>query len=146
MTTLNLRLLVFTLLSLVLPTSILATPLSTTRQVGIPCGPNVCTNGTVCCNRSCGTCTKPGDKCLAVICPKVVVEAAPVAAEKQKRQDIPRLRQCGSKKCGMGQRCCNAACGHCVGPFEVCLPSVCDIKLERDIRGREWEGGRGRRV
>ncbi|KAK0627379.1 hypothetical protein B0T14DRAFT_397303, partial [Immersiella caudata] len=86
------------------------------------CGRNVCAIGQVCCNRSCGTCTPPGAKCLTVICPQVE-ESVEVA--KREPQEIPRLGQCGTKRCGLGQRCCNAACGHCVGPFEVCLPRVC---------------------
>jgi len=116
-----------------------ATPLDITRQVGISCGPNICTNGTVCCNRSCGVCTKPGEKCLTVICPQAgdtgtVEVAAPPAEKRQPEpQGIPRFGQCGPKKCGVSQRCCNAACGHCVGLLEVCLPQVCD----REVSGRE---------
>lgn len=85
-------------------------------EIGIPCGKNVCTRGLVCCNASCGTCTKPGDKCLAVICPQT-----------DKRQEDavgPRVR-CGLRECLPGQRCCNPSCGYCVYPREVCLPQTC---------------------
>ncbi|KAK4449780.1 hypothetical protein QBC34DRAFT_437849 [Podospora aff. communis PSN243] len=83
---------------LLLPLSVvLATPLDNTpRQIGLPCGRNVCTNGQVCCNRSCGVCTKPGDKCLTVICPQVQedVEVAKREPEESRRQIGS---QCGNK-------------------------------------------------
>ncbi len=35
---------------------------------GEACGPTTCTNGTVCCNPSCGICTEPGSVCTQQIC------------------------------------------------------------------------------
>jgi len=135
----TIRLLPLAYLSLLAFPFVAANPVDIARQIGIPCGPNICIGGTVCCNRSCGVCTKPGDKCLPVICPQAsetgAVQAAASPAEKRQPepQDIPRPGQCGPKKCGASQRCCNAACGHCVGLLEVCLPQVCD----REVGARE---------
>lgn len=81
---------------------------------GTPCGRNVCGRGLVCCNRSCGTCTKPGDSCLDVMCPSV-----------EKRQDLPGTIQCGTRRCAPNQRCCDPVCGRCALPFEVCRPRLC---------------------
>ncbi|KXX80385.1 hypothetical protein MMYC01_203278 [Madurella mycetomatis] len=79
-----------------------------------PCGRNVCARGMVCCNESCGTCTKPGGSCLDVMCP-----------DAEKRQDLPGTIQCGTRRCAPNQRCCDPLCGHCVLPFEVCRPRLC---------------------
>jgi len=32
------------------------------------CGPNVCVDGDVCCNESCGICTPPGGFCIQIPC------------------------------------------------------------------------------
>ncbi|GAB1317922.1 hypothetical protein MFIFM68171_08132 [Madurella fahalii] len=87
---------------------------------GTPCGSNVCAKGLVCCNESCGTCTKPGGKCLDVMCPKA-----------EKRQEIPRPGECGPNRCRPNQRCCDPLCGHCTFPFEICRPRICPRPVER---------------
>lgn len=37
-------------------------------EVKIPCGPNTCNKGEVCCNASCGICTQPGFACTQEAC------------------------------------------------------------------------------
>ena len=118
----NLRIVALTwLCPLLLTSTVIANPVG---GIGIPCGKNVSTNGMVCCNASCDICTRPGDKCLAVICP--ATDGGPA----EKRQDIPQLGQCGPKQCGPNQRCCDPACGYCVYAFEVCLPQMCSVGSE----------------
>jgi hypothetical protein len=34
----------------------------------VKCGNNVCTGGDICCNASCGICTKPGMFCIQIAC------------------------------------------------------------------------------
>ncbi|KAL7559207.1 hypothetical protein ACA910_014766 [Epithemia clementina (nom. ined.)] len=34
----------------------------------IPCGPVICVDGDVCCNESCGICTKPDYSCTQIFC------------------------------------------------------------------------------
>ncbi len=34
----------------------------------VPCGTAMCRHGEVCCNASCGICTRPGDVCTAQVC------------------------------------------------------------------------------
>jgi hypothetical protein len=33
-----------------------------------PCGGNSCSEGTVCCNASCGICVPPGGHCIQIVC------------------------------------------------------------------------------
>lgn len=35
---------------------------------GEVCGPTVCEPGLVCCNESCGECTRPGQPCITIGC------------------------------------------------------------------------------
>ena len=35
---------------------------------GVQCGSNTCAEGEVCCNESCGICTKPGEGCIELFC------------------------------------------------------------------------------
>jgi len=109
----------FTLFS---PAITAATPSPIDIGIGVPCGKVICAQGLVCCNASCGTCTVPGGKCLAVICP----QTDKIKVKRQEDTDVvdPRVR-CGLKECLPGQRCCNAKCGYCVYPREVCVPEIC---------------------
>merc|ERR1712019_74861 len=56
------------------------------------CGPNTCEIGEVCCNESCGICTRPGGFCTKQFC----------GEEEEENDDGER---CGSKTCGSDERC-----------------------------------------
>ncbi|KAK0654751.1 hypothetical protein B0T16DRAFT_395625 [Cercophora newfieldiana] len=71
---------------------------------GSVCGPTICAQGLVCCNASCGTCTKPGMACTQQAC------LGP---------------QCGKIYCPFGETCCNPSCGYCVKPGGGCTKELC---------------------
>jgi hypothetical protein len=71
---------------------------------GVQCGPKVCRRGEVCCNESCGICTKPDEWCTLQFC------LGP---------------QCGSSWCASGEVCCNESCGICTPPGGVCTQQAC---------------------
>lgn len=57
-------------------------------------------NNQVCCNESCGICTKPGGACILKLC---------VTGPK-----------CGPALCPVGETCCNESCGICTKPGGAC--------------------------
>ncbi|KAK0633982.1 hypothetical protein B0T14DRAFT_395263, partial [Immersiella caudata] len=67
------------------------------------CGPTICEKGLLCCNASCGVCTKPGQACTQQACG-------------------PR---CGKILCPWGETCCNDSCGYCTKPGEGCTKEFC---------------------
>ena len=73
---------------------------------GKPCGPTTCGSGTVCCNASCGICTKPGMACIQIACE-------------------PAGKKCGPNVCAAGEECCNESCGICTPPGGVCTQQFC---------------------
>jgi hypothetical protein len=72
------------------------------------CGKTTCQDGYVCCNASCGICTRPGGVCTQEACV----------------DDLST--KCGRTTCGKGLVCCNASCGICTPPNGACTQQVCD--------------------
>ncbi|KAL2265237.1 hypothetical protein VTJ83DRAFT_6337 [Remersonia thermophila] len=66
------------------------------------CGPAICPRGRVCCNKSCGICTKPNQACTQQAC-----------------------NPCGNKVCPVGRVCCNESCGICTEPGDACILKLC---------------------
>ncbi|EGS17143.1 uncharacterized protein CTHT_0074750 [Thermochaetoides thermophila DSM 1495] len=69
------------------------------------CGKAVCAPGHVCCNSSCGICTKPGGVCTQQICPDIELQPVEPAPTVDKREDIvkieePELPAVKPTKCG----------------------------------------------
>ncbi|KAK3392685.1 hypothetical protein B0H63DRAFT_456392 [Podospora didyma] len=90
----------------VAPTAI--NPLPPRKQ----CGPTLCAVGDVCCNSSCGICTKPGGFCTQQFCePKPPLSGDGII--------------CGATVCAAGKVCCNASCGICTDPEAACTQQVC---------------------
>ena len=75
---------------------------------GEACGDVTCGRGEVCCNASCGICTKPGGACTQQAC------------------EPPTGGPCGPVDCAAGQECCNESCGICVEPGGVCTQQACE--------------------
>ncbi|KAK4116125.1 hypothetical protein N656DRAFT_774328 [Canariomyces notabilis] len=73
------------------------------------CGKTVCAAGLICCNASCGICTKPGMMCTQQAC----------------NDDGPKGEKCGSVFCKPGTECCNPSCGTCVAPGKGCTKQLC---------------------
>jgi hypothetical protein len=71
----------------------------------VKCGWNTCAVGDVCCNESCGICTKPGGFCTQQFCTPT---------------------KCGRTECAGGQVCCNASCGICTPPGGFCTQQICN--------------------
>jgi hypothetical protein len=80
------------------------------------CGSATCDTGEVCCNASCGICTKPGQGCTKQFC---VDDDAGVDAGGTKGES------CGPSTCAAGQVCCNESCGICTKPGGVCTQQFC---------------------
>lgn len=76
----------------------------------IPCGPNTCNAGDVCCNPSCGVCTAPGASCNTTQCDNPIT--------------YPTSQMCGMATCNDGSVCCNPSCGICTAPGASC-PQSC---------------------
>jgi len=82
----------------------------------IQCGERQCDEGLVCCNRSCGTCVKPGETCSQQVC------GVPTSAEST---------FCGLNTCNVGEVCCNPYCGYCARSTSECDPSLtCSSPIE----------------
>ncbi|KAK0735280.1 hypothetical protein B0T26DRAFT_737653 [Lasiosphaeria miniovina] len=71
------------------------------------CGITVCAADLVCCNPSCGICTRPNMACTQQVC------------------EVPPQKQCGTKLCPTGQVCCNSSCGICTPPGGFCTQQFC---------------------
>lgn len=82
----------------------------------VTCGSVVCDYGEVCCNSSCGVCTKPGDQCTQQVCEQPPITDEPVVT-------------CGSVTCAAGEVCCNSSCGVCTKPGDQCTQQICDEPL-----------------
>lgn len=83
---------------------------------GEPCGANTCTDGTYCCNASCGICAPEGAGCTTIACPEPVVCSGEVCTEE-------------------GATCCPGCFGgesHCSGPDGVCPPIDCPRDCTND--------------
>lgn len=134
------------LLLLVITLGALAKPLADPKVGGVQCGPRTCSNGDVCCNESCGICTKPGGFCIQKYCgPKPVpcgpnncavgqtccnescgICTAPGGkCTEQLCKPVRAPAQCGPTKCPAGQECCNSSCGICTPPGGVCTQQFC---------------------
>lgn len=92
------------------------TPPAPPRAVSIPpysmpCGINTCNVGEVCCNPSCGTCTRPGEGCDERACSGAIT--------------YPESQSCGMQTCNAGLSCCNPSCGICAPPGETCSQAPC---------------------
>lgn len=108
----------------------------------IQCGPSVCKAGQVCCNKSCGICTRPGGFCKKKSCgvksgrtrnttttnvtirirnTTTTAAITPLALTAEKR-----VITCGSSVCEPGQVCCNPSCGICAYPGHSCIDLHCD--------------------
>lgn len=58
------------------------------------------------------------------------MDAQPAALENEAQeplfvQEAP-VTQCGNRVCPPGTYCCNASCGICLPPDQVCIQIVCD--------------------
>ncbi len=82
----------------------------------VQCGSTQCPEGEVCCNASCGTCTRPGDLCSQQVCG---MSALPVSV------------LCGLNECNVGEVCCNPSCGTCARSEVECDPTqACNNPIE----------------
>lgn len=74
---------------------------------GVSCGPTTCAPGLVCCNESCGTCTRPGEGCSTLAC----------------------VHTCGGDECPQGVFACCPGCpgeaDFCAGMGGECPPVAC---------------------
>lgn len=77
----------------------------------VSCGTSTCNVGEVCCNPSCGTCARPGERCDERPCPATIT--------------YPESQLCGMQTCNVGLSCCNASCGICAPPGEPCSQAPC---------------------
>jgi hypothetical protein len=77
----------------------------------VPCGPNTCNTGLVCCNPSCGTCVAPGATCDTSLCSNPIT--------------YPASQSCGLTTCTIDSVCCNPSCGICTAPGESCSQRAC---------------------
>ena len=84
---------------------------------GVSCGPKTCARGQVCCNESCGVCTKPGGACPAIGC-----EPEPDGGT--------GVELCGHVICAPGLECCNESCGTCIAPGGGCTDILCEPNCE----------------
>ena len=73
---------------------------------GPACGQSACAADEVCCNDSCGTCTKPGGTCTMQLC-------------------VARGQACGTGACAADEVCCNNSCGICTKPGDFCTTELC---------------------
>lgn len=83
---------------------------------GEPCGANTCTDGTYCCNASCGICAPEGAGCTTIACTDPVVCNGEVCTEE-------------------GAVCCAGCVGgesHCSGPGGVCPALDCPPECTSD--------------
>ena len=82
----------------------------------VQCGSAQCPEGEVCCNASCGTCTRPGELCSQQVCGM---------------STYPGSVLCGLNECNVGEICCNASCGTCARSEAECDPNQeCDNPVE----------------
>jgi hypothetical protein len=97
------------------------------NNAGEPCGSNVCTGDTFCCNESCGVCAPNGGACTLEFCGKSVAppEELVSSADPTDESLVIVPRQCGNTVCTGNTHCCNASCGICVPPRGVCTQQVC---------------------
>jgi len=101
------------------------------------CGRAVCAPGHVCCNSSCGICTKPGGVCTQQICPDIELQPVEPAPTVDKREDIVKIEEpelpavkptkCGPTLCAPGYECCNESCGICTKPGQGCHKMLCVV-------------------
>ncbi|KAM7202217.1 hypothetical protein V8F33_002934 [Rhypophila sp. PSN 637] len=111
---------------------------------GISCGPTTCAAGDVCCNSSCGICTKPGGACIQLFCEPPRKQCGPnlCAADEDCCNESCGIctpkggfctlqfctkagPKCGSKNCPSGTVCCNSSCGICTPPDGACTQQIC---------------------
>lgn len=78
----------------------------TAQPPTVQCGSVKCAPGLVCCNASCGTCARPGEKCSQQVCGM---------------STVPTSTPCGLSTCNVGEFCCNPYCGIC-----ATSPADCD--------------------
>ncbi len=78
----------------------------------VSCGRNTCNVGEICCNVSCGTCSRPG---------------APCDTTRRCSGEItyPESQSCGLQTCNVGLVCCNPSCGICAEPGQACSDRIC---------------------
>ncbi|KAK1827426.1 hypothetical protein QBC39DRAFT_361877 [Podospora conica] len=96
----------------------------------VKCGKNTCGEGEVCCNDSCGICTKKGGACTLQWCGPM-----PGEVEKPPKATLPVLppkatfapvgQKCGRNVCGAGQFCCNSSCSQCAPLGGGCTMQFC---------------------
>jgi hypothetical protein len=79
----------------------------------VACGSSTCNVGELCCNPSCGTCTRPGQACDS---------SRRCGSEVQ----FPESQMCGMQTCNVGLVCCNPSCGICAPAGEPCSQETCD--------------------
>lgn len=94
----------------------------------VKCGKNVCGEGEVCCNSSCGVCTKKGGFCTLQYCGPVdeeVVEPPAKPTTLPPKEPILVGEKCGRNVCGKGQFCCNSSCSQCAPLGGACTMQFC---------------------
>lgn len=96
----------------------------------VVCGATTCAADEVCCNASCGLCAKPGQACAQSVC-EVEPSEPPEADLDPDAGSIPEPEPtsgpaCGDKTCAAGEVCCNASCGICTQPGDMCSQQQCE--------------------
>jgi cytochrome c556 len=92
-----------------------ATLASSAPPSRVKCGNNQCAPGLVCCNASCGTCARPGERCSQQVC------GMPTA---------PASTPCGINTCNVGELCCNPYCGVCARSLAECNNTSCPSPIQ----------------
>jgi hypothetical protein len=88
------------------------------EEAPVPCGPETCAPGLVCCNPSCGFCAEAGASCPQYSCASVL---------------FPSSSYCGTNTCNVGEVCCNPSCGTCVRPGQSCDTAPCTGKMTMPV-------------
>lgn len=128
---------------------------------GEPCGANVCTDGLVCCNASCGICAPPDAACTTIACPEPVVCDGEVCSEDGAVccpgcfpgeafcsgeggacPPIACTDECTTDAdCGPGGECCNecdpSGVGRCAEPGTACPDIGCPPTCGDSICGAD---------
>lgn len=107
---------------------------------GQECGDTRCGAGEVCCNDSCGICTKPGEGCILLACEPGGGGGSDPGDPGD--PDDPPGQQCGDTVCGAGEECCNASCGTCVPAGGACDQRACEPggPPSGELCGNNWCG------
>lgn len=120
-----------------------------TGSVGQACGKTTCSEGTVCCNASCGICTKPGGACIQLACDdegpgkptcaattclegSVCVEGPNGAECKPKEEDPPAT--CAATLCPIDTYCDDISGQAKCLPLPSCKDSKCEAGTHCELK------------